>query len=174
MHLSFAGAADLYLSMLRESGGRDYQNSEQHLRLHLVPYFGSMRTEKITRFTIEKYKRHCGERGVAEGTVNRPLATFRRMGRLLAAESVITHPFPTVKIPRERSRRMFVLSPAEDAALLDAALQDSNPYVWLFIKMGLATSLRHSEMLAARFERFDSYRRRLRVRVKGGKWRASL
>ncbi len=171
VHLSFAGAADLYLSMLRESDGKDYQNNEQHLRLHVVPYFGSMRLEKITRFTIEKYKRHCAEKGIAEGTINRTLATFRRMGRLLAAEGVTPQPFPTVKIPRERTRRTFVLSPTEETALLEAALQDSSSYVWLFVKLALATSLRHSEMLGARFEHFDSHRRRLRVRVKGGKWR---
>ena len=171
VHLSFAGAADLYLSMLRESGGKDYQNNEQHLRLHLVPYFGPMRLEKITGFTVEKYKRHLGGKGVAEGTINRTLATFRRMGRLLAAEGEIPRAFPAVTIPRERTRRTFVLSPPEETALLEAALQDSNSFVWLFVKIGLATSLRHSEILGARFDTFDPHRRRLRVRVKGGNWR---
>ena len=40
-----------------------------------------------------------------------------------------------------------------------------------FIKMGLATGVRHSEMLSARFENLDAGRRRLRVQVKGGRWR---
>ena len=31
------------------------------------------------------------------------------------------------------------------------ALADSNPYIWLFIMLGLHTSLRHSEILSARF-----------------------
>jgi integrase len=50
-------------------------------------------------------------------------------------------------------------------------LGDSSPYIWLFIKLGLATSLRHSEILRARFDNFDPERRRLRVQVKGGRWR---
>jgi integrase len=41
----------------------------------------------------------------------------------------------------------------------------------LFIKIGLATGLRHSEILSARFEHFNQTRRRLGVCVKGGKWR---
>jgi integrase len=50
-------------------------------------------------------------------------------------------------------------------------LQDSQPYLWLFIKIGLATGLRHTEILSSRFENFDPTRRRLKVWVKGGKWR---
>ena len=89
VHLTFATAADRYLKMLREGGGKDYENNQQHLRLHLVPYFGAMLPNKITKFTVEKYKRRCKERGLADGTINRTLATFRRMGRRLADEGAL-------------------------------------------------------------------------------------
>ena len=65
----------------------------------------------------------------------------------------------------------IVLEPEEKSALLDAALNDSNTHIWLFMMIGLHTSLRHSENLCARFDRFDARRRQLRVRVKGGRWR---
>ena len=55
--------------------------------------------------------------------------------------------------------------------MLEAALNDSNPYSWLFVKIGLSTGLRHSEILSARFDGFDAQRRRLRGRVKGGRVR---
>ena len=48
LHLSFAAAADLYLRKLQETGGKDYVNAEQHIRLHLKPYFGNMRLDKIS------------------------------------------------------------------------------------------------------------------------------
>ena len=54
---------------------------------------------------------------------------------------------------------------------MEAALSDPQPYLWLFIRIGLATGLRHSEILSARFEHFDPIRRRLKVLVKGGRWR---
>ena len=55
--------------------------------------------------------------------------------------------------------------------MLEAAQSDSNSYVGSFIQVGLATGLRHSEILAARFEHLEADRRRLRVRVKGGRVR---
>ncbi len=76
-----------------------------------------------------------------------------------------------ITLKRENNRRTFVISADEEERLLQAALADSNSYVWLFTKLGLATGLRHSEMLNARFENFDPSRRRLRVKVKGGKRR---
>ena len=76
-----------------------------------------------------------------------------------------------IKLDGEDNRRDYVLDTEEKEALLEAALKDSNAYIWLFIKLGLATGLRHSEMLAASFESFDEKRRRLRVRAKGGKLR---
>ncbi|MCP4315256.1 MAG: tyrosine-type recombinase/integrase [Hyphomicrobiales bacterium] len=45
------------------------------------------------------------------------------------------------------------------------------PYLWLFIEMGLSSSMRHGEILSGRFDRFDPDRRRIRVKTKGGRWR---
>ena len=64
-----------------------------------------------------------------------------------------------------------MLTHDEEDLLLKAALQDGNPYSWLFMKIGLSTGLRHSEILSARFDGFDAQRRRLRVRVKGARIR---
>ena len=69
------------------------------------------------------------------------------------------------------NHRSRVLSHEEETALLEAALNDSNSYSWLFVKIGLSSSLRHGEILSARFDGFDPNRRRLRVRVKGGRIR---
>ena len=171
LHLTFAAAADLYLSKLKEIGGKDYVNNEQHLRLHLVPYFGKMRLDRISVFTLQKFQNHCRQKGLSDPTVNRILATYRRMARRLAQWKVIPAPLPMVKLDAERNRRTYVISENEEQRLLDAALADSNSYIWLFIKLGLATGLRHSEMLAARFDNFDPARRRLRVKTKGSRWR---
>ncbi len=76
-----------------------------------------------------------------------------------------------IKLETERNRRTYVITDDEEQKLLKAALADSNVYAWLFIKFGLATGLRHAELLTARFENFDPDRRRLKVKVKGGQWR---
>jgi integrase len=171
LQLTFGAAADLYLKKLKETGGRDYINNEQHLRIHLKPYLGPIRIDQVSDFTLQKFRSHCVKQGVAESTVNRILATYRRMGRKLMKWKVISHPFPNVEIRKEHNARDYVISEVEEQLLLDAALRDSNLYIWLFIKLGLATSLRHSEILGARFDNLDPERRRLRVQVKGGRWR---
>ncbi len=171
LHLTFEKAADLYLTRLKEAGGKDLVNNEQHLRSHLIPYLGQMRLDKISTFTLQKFQKHCREKGLSESTINRVLATYRRMGPRLAEWGAIPARPPMITLKREDNRRTFVISADEEERLLQAALADSNSYVWLFTKLGLATGLRHSEMLNARFENFDPPRRRLRVKVKGGRRR---
>jgi integrase len=169
--LSFAAAADTYLEKLKEIGGKDYENNERHLRLHLVPYLGTMRLDRISEFTLQKFQNDCRTKGLSDAAINRVLATYRRMGRRLHKWKVIPAALPMIKLEAERNRRTYVISDEEEERLLNATLEDSNTYIWLFIKLGLATGLRHAEMLSARFEHLDPVRRRLRVKIKGGRWR---
>ena len=169
--LTFAKAAKLYLEREKEAGGKDLVSKERHLRLHLTPYFGSMRVDRISTFTVEKFRNSLRKQGTTEGNINAILATYRRMGRRLAEWQAIHEPLPMIKLKTVNSRRKRVLSADEEIALLDAALVDTNTYIWLFVRIGLSTGLRHSEILSTRFDGLDSQRKRLRVKVKGGRWR---
>jgi integrase len=130
-----------------------------------------MRLDRISEFTLQKFQNDCRSKGLSDAAINRVLATYRRMGRRLYKWKVIPAVLPMIKLEAERNRRTYVISEEEEERLLNAALEDSNTYIWLFIKLGLATGLRHAEMLSARFENLDPVRRRLRVKVKGGRWR---
>ena len=136
-------------------------------------------------------------KGLSIATTNRTLATYRQAAReferqpclatwwrfvqanamwAVAARRLFERgklraPMPMITLDPEDNRRDYVLDDEEIDRLLDAALKDSNSYVWLFNVMGLNTSLRHHEILSARFEDLEVDRRRLGVRVKGGKWR---
>ncbi|MCH8139152.1 MAG: site-specific integrase, partial [Proteobacteria bacterium] len=167
--LTFAKAAKLYLEGEKEVGAKDMVSKEGHLRLHLVPYFGSMRVERISKFTVEKFRNDMLRHGYKLGNVNRVLSTYRHMGYRLADQGKIQSPLPMIKLKEPDNRRSRVLTHDEEGLLLAAASRDSNPYIWLFVKVGLSTSLRHAEILSARFDGLDARRRRLRVRVKGGR-----
>ena len=169
--LTFTKAATLYLATEKEVGAKDLVSKEGHLRLHLVPYFGSMRVDRISKFTVEKFRNDMLRRDNKLGTVNRVLSTYRHMGYRLADQGKVPSPFPMIKLKEPDNRRNRVLTHEEEHALFEAALQDGSPYSWLFIKIGLSTGLRHSEILSARFDWLDALRRRLRVRVKGGRLR---
>ncbi len=167
--LTFVMAAKLYLQGEREVGAKDLLSKERHIRLHLVPYFGSMRVERISKFTVEKFRNDMLRRDHTLGNVNRILSTYRHMGNRLADLGNTSSPFPMVKLKEPDNRRTRVLTHDEETLLLNTALQDSNPYSWLFVKIGLSTGLRHSEILSARFDGLYAGRRRLRVRVKGSR-----
>jgi hypothetical protein len=129
LHMTFRSAAELYQGKLLEVGGKDYVNNEQHIRLHLTPYFGGMRLDKISSFTVQKFQAKCRADGLSEATINRILATFRRMGRRLHSWHLLPHPFPLVKFEPERNRRTYVINAEEEAKLLEAALSDPQPYL---------------------------------------------
>ena len=130
-----------------------------------------MRLERISTFTLEKFRKHCAAKGLSASTVNQLLATYRHMGRKLLEWGDISFPLPVIKLEPVENRRDYVLDEDEKARLLEAAMVDVNAYVWLFIIVALHTSLRHREILRARFDHLDVGRRRLRVRVKGGRLR---
>lgn len=168
VRLTFAAAAALYVQRLREGEGKRLIEKDQHFRLHLLPELGRMPLDKISTFTLEKYRKAIKAKGLSPSTVDQHLATYRHMSNKLVEWKKIDEPLPMIPMAKEDNRRDNVLSEVEIAALLDAALRDSNPRIHLFIMMGLHTGLRHSEILAARFDRLDVARRRLTVPVKGG------
>lgn len=169
--LTFRAAGELYLERLKASDGKNLEEKERHFRLYLMPELGSMRLDRISTFTLEKYRKARKSRGLAAGTVNRHLATYRHMAAKLYEWGLVDAPMPMIKLEGERNRREYVLDREGKNALLESALRDSNSRIWLFIMIGLHTSLRHAEILSARFEHFDAARLKLRVRVKGGIWR---
>ncbi len=169
--LTFATAAALYITLLRESDGYQIAAKERHLRLHLTPEFGQMPLDKISTFTLEKCRKALRAKGLAPGSMNLVLSTYRHMANKLFEWKKIDTPLPMIQLTGPDNRREYVLGGEEKELLLEAALRDSNARIWLFIMMGLNTSLRHSEILSARFDRFNASRRRLRVQVKGGDWR---
>ncbi len=67
--LTFAKAAKLYLDGEKEVGAKDLVSKEGHLRLHLVPYFGTMRLDRISKFTAEKFRNDMRGHEHSEGQV---------------------------------------------------------------------------------------------------------
>jgi hypothetical protein len=52
--LTFGEGADNYVKRLIEGGGKNLTAKRRQLRMYLKPYFGTMRLDGITGFTIEK------------------------------------------------------------------------------------------------------------------------
>ncbi len=98
---------------------RFYKNSVKNLKA--VPALAGLRMDAITSESIAEYvaKRKAGD--VEVSTVNRDLATLRRMFHLAQEWAKVEKMLPRVKLLAGENRRERVLTPEEEAAYLDAA-----------------------------------------------------
>lgn len=169
--LTVSKACDLYLDAMKETGGRNLTSKKQHIDLHIKASLGKMELCRVSTFTLQKFRQTILDKGRAVATTNRVGATWNHMAGWLYDNGKIAAPLPRMKSTKEDNRRDFIFSADAEKAILNAAARDVNSRIWLFMKMGFGTSMRHSEILSARYDHLDTSRRRLRVKVKGGRWR---
>jgi integrase len=169
--LTVKAACDLYIKAMKVTGGKNMTAKEAHCDNHITPYFKGMELTRVAPFTMRKFRKALLDKGLASATANRVGASWNHMARWLYDESKIDRPLPRMVSEKEQNHRDYVLSDADEKNLLEAAAYDVHPYVWLFCVMGLGSSMRHREILSGRFDRLDANRRRLRIKVKGGRER---
>ena len=159
--MTLATAAPLYLARLEEGDGRNIARKRTHLHSHLIPYFGAQPLASLSEFTVGKYRKERQRADAATGTINRELATLNHvLGRAVDWKWLPAKPC-RIRMAAEERPAIRVLDEAEVQALLQAALADSDPDVFLFIAFGLSSAMRHSEILGVRFEHVDFARLRL-------------
>jgi integrase len=162
-HLSLAEAAKAYLERLEvgEGGAKNVPRKRQQLEQHLVPYLGSQRLSSLARSTLERYRRHRRGQKASDATINREMACLSHLlAQAVEWKWIFSLPC-RVPLMREDGGRITVLDEAQQKALMDAAVADQNQYVYLFVAFGLNTAMRHSEILAARYDQLDYERLRL-------------
>lgn len=159
--LTFAAAADDYLARLDQANGKNMIAKRRQVRMYLKPYFGTMRLDAISGFTIETYKKRRIDQGATPATVNRELATlshlFNRAVEWRWLDRLPTRP----KKFTESGSRIIALDDDQCDALMTAAVASAEPDLWLFVAFGLNTAMRHGEIMAARWEHLDLANRRL-------------
>jgi integrase len=159
--LTFTKAADDYLTHLEEGGGKNIPIKRRQIRMYLKPYFHTMRLDGITDFTIGKYKKRRLDASASPATVNRELATLSHLFTMAVKWKWLDRvPARPVKLD-EPEGRIIALNDGQCDALIAAAIASANPDVWLFVAFGLNTAMRHSEILATRWDELDLARHRL-------------
>ncbi len=162
-HLAFREAAANYLLRLETASGRNIEAKRRQLRLYLVPFFGDQRLNTITNFTVDRYKRRRQSTGAKNSSINRDLATLSHLfNSAIEWKWLKDRPCRIAMLP-EPEGRIVVLNDQQADDLLRAAIQDEDPYCWLFVLFGLNTAMRHREILRARFDHLDIENRRLYI-----------
>ena len=159
--LTFGAAAERYVDDLEKTGGKNLTIKRRQLRMYLKPYFGAMRLDAITVFTIEKYKKQRRDANASPATVNRELATLSHLFSMAVEWKWLDRVPARPKKLAESAGRIIALTDRQCDALVTAALGSAEPDLWLFVEFGLNTAMRHSEIMAARWDQLDLERRRL-------------
>jgi integrase len=159
--LAMSAAADDYLKRLEDTAGKNIKIKRRQLKLYLKPFFGSMRLNAITTFTVDRYKKKRMGDGAANGTINRELATLSHLFSSAVEWKWLDHVPCRPKMLAESQGRIVALDARQCDALMKAAAESADPYCYLFVAFGLNTAMRHAEILAARFDQLDLEHRRL-------------
>jgi integrase len=163
--LTFSSAAQRYIGRLKSDGGKNIAKKEQHLRDHVTPHFAAKRLDRVSDLDIERYKVARRRAGAKPGTINRELSTLSHVLSQSVAWGWIRAMPCRIKKEAEGQGRIVALSNDECRRLLEAAIADQDPDLWLFIRIGLGTSMRHREILNTRFDHLSPANRRLYVPV---------
>jgi integrase len=153
--LTFAAAAVASEKRIEEEGGKNLKIKRRHLRMYLTPFFGTMRLDAISDFTVGRYRKGRAEAQASPATINREMATLSHLlGKAIAWKWIDRVPCRPRK-EREGQGRIVALTDEQCEALMKAAIAGADPDCWLFVAFGLNTAMRHSEMLRARWEHLD-------------------
>jgi integrase len=178
--LSLSDAASRYIEKLEKTGGKDLQSKSRRLELHLVPFFRDKPLNKISTFDIERYKKcrlaQTAMKSCIKGhgptyksahtspaTVNRELAVLSHLFNKAMEWGWICQRPAVIKRLREDNRRITYLTSEQVARLVACAKCDQNSQIYLFILIGLGTSMRLSEILSIRKEHVDFMNRRIYI-----------
>ena len=159
--LTFTAAADDYVNRLDESAGKNITIKRRHLRMYLKPFFrpdAARRYYPLHNRPLQK-KRQSEE--AANATINRELATFSHLLSMAIEWKWLDRALSRPRMLAEAAGRIIALTDVQCDALMTASVESADPYCWLFVAFGLNTAMRHSEILATRFDRLDLERLRL-------------
>ncbi len=167
--LGFRQAAEKYLAMLTQEGGKDIAMKRYRLGMHLTRFFKEKPLVKITTFDVARYKKMRQHESAAPGTINRELAALSHLFTKAVEWNWIEHKPARIERLKEGSGRITYLTTTQIRKFLEAAKADQNPQIYPFIVIGLESSMRRMEILSIRLEHIDLERQVIYVpKAKGG------
>jgi integrase len=147
----FDELAEDFLADYRINGKKTLDNAQQNVA-RLKKFFGGMRVTEITSAKIGDYIEGRKKDGVANATINRELATLKRMFRIgLRCTAPKVGQIPFIPILKERNIRKGFFEHGEFTRLRDALPAYLKPVVTFAYYFGW----RREEILGLTWERVD-------------------
>jgi integrase len=130
---------------------------------HLAPFFGDMRATNVSTDAVERYKHQRRTERAAPATVNRELATLRRMfnyGKRSTPPKVYSVPY--IQLFKENNARQGFVEQEEFARMAAEAHLDG---LWMraLLEVAYTYGWRRGEMLSLRVRQVDLHARTIRL-----------
>ena len=157
--------AEKYLPYAK-SRKRSWGTDEVMLRQHLMPQFGALRMNRVTRPDVVAFHQEMKDKGYAAGTCNRMLILLRYIYNCAIRWEVLapgSNPCDGVKPFDDNGARERYLTQEEVTRLFDELDRNRNVQVGQVIRLLLYTGARKREVLDARWDEIDMDRQLLTV-----------
>ncbi|MEG2140087.1 MAG: site-specific integrase [Bilophila sp.] len=152
---------------------RRWTTDEVNLRLHVLPYIGFLRLDRIRKTHIIALQQDLRGKGYSPGTCNRIMSMVRFIFNQAIRWDVLapgSNPVAGIQAYEDNGARERFLTEAEVIRLFAELEKNKNIQVGQVIKLLLYTGARKREILDARWEHIDFQRRILLVPLsKSGK-----
>lgn len=158
---SGATVADLWASYAGECAGRPVAQSLDYRGRAVLPHFGHLRPDQITRDDCLAYTAARRKQGRADGTIWGELGALRNALSWAEKRGLIDRA-PHIERPAKPAPRERFLTSAEIARLLAA---DCAPHVALAVHLMLGTAARIQAVLDLTWDRVDLDRRQINLRL---------
>jgi len=154
---------------------RTAKDSEQRLQVHVLPTLGGKRLDTVRRGDIERLHAEWLDK-MAPASANRVLASVKALfSHAVRMEVIERSPGAGVRNHRENNARHRALLGEELHRYLAAVAEEPNPVLRGYLRVLLATGMRRSEALGAKWEHVDLERGTLLLpHTKSGKARTVL
>ncbi len=160
--IRFEEIADDFLTDYKVNCRKSLIRVEAGIRLHLGPFFEHCRVSDITTSKIKNYISLRQKEGAANGTINREMASLKRMLHIAARS---TPPkigqVPYIPMLKENNVRKGFFEHDQFLALRDALPE----YLKGFVTLGYKTGWRKSELGSLSWDRVDMREKVIRLEV---------
>lgn len=135
---------------------RSWRRDEELFRLRILPRFGSVRIDQLSRHEIQSMHGTLRENGLSPATADHVLKVLRHaMNLAVEWELIERNPLARVRLFNEDNRMENVLSDDQLQKLLNVLETDENRMACMILQFLLCTGARLNEALSAKWEHID-------------------
>jgi integrase len=129
-------------------------------RLHIIPYFGNFKANRITESDIDSYVLHRRSEGASNATINRELTTIKRAYSLAIQKKIVSESDrPHISMLKEDNVRKGFFEPDQFKAVLEKLPERHRPTA----RFAYITGWRKSEILSLQWRQVDFKARTVRL-----------